>query len=438
MKRDALEKLKRWKASSSRKPLLLRGARQVGKTWIMHEFGRECYAQTAVINFDKNEEMRTLFSAHKDPRTLLRGMELELGMSITPGDTLIILDEVQEAPQALASLKYFCEDTPEHHIIAAGSLLGVAEAHRGVSFPVGKVEFMQLHPLTFYEFLGALGQEKHAEALRQQDTALLTAFHSMYTRRLKEYFCVGGMPGVVADYAEHGDMHRVRERQKDILLAYEQDFSKHIQPTDTPKVRLIWDSLPAQLARENKKFIYSHLAQGARASTYGQALSWLLAAGLVHCVRRISKPGLPLLGYEDASAFKLFMLDTGLLCAKSKLPVRAVLEGDRVFEEFKGALAEQYVLQELTSLGDLTICYWTGATSEVDFVAQLEEKIVPIEVKAGGNTKAKSLAAYRQKYAPDIAVITSLLPYNSKPGLLGLPLYMIGSLAAQALGTRER
>ena len=427
MKRSAWTELEDWKARAGRKPLLLRGARQVGKTWLMREFGRQKYDKVVVVNFDTNTTMHRLFTQEKDVRQLLNGMEMESGVRITPGDTLIILDEIQECPQALATLKYFCEDAPEYHVMAAGSLLGVAEAHCGYSFPVGKVEFLQITPLSFYEFLEGTGQERYADALRECNVSLISAARETYTRLLKTYFYVGGMPAAVADYAANADFGRVRRIQEDLLQAYEQDFAKHIHAADTPKVRLIWNSIPTQLAKE-KKFIYNRLAPGARSSTYENALSWLLAAGLVHRLPRISKPDRPLAGYEDAAAFKLFMADIGLLCAKSGLDARTLLEGNAIFEEYKGALTEQYVLQELKTLGRIPLCYWTGGVSEVDFVAQLEGCVVPIEAKAGINLKAKSLTVYRQKYAPPVAIRTSLVEYSAKNGLLDIPLYLLGSL----------
>lgn len=427
MKRTVWTELEAWKKRTGRKPLLLRGARQVGKTWLMQEFGRQKYAKMVVVNFDKSAAMRHLFEQEKNTATLLEGLELESGVHITPEDTLIILDEIQECPQALAALKYFCEDAPEYHVIAAGSLLGVAEAHRGVSFPVGKVEFLQINPLSFYEFLDGTGHERYADALRECKLPLIAASRETYARLLKTYFFVGGMPAVVADYAANGDPASVRRIQESLLQAYEQDFAKHIHATDTPKVRLIWNSVPTQLARE-KKFIYTRLAPGARSSTYEGALSWLIAAGLVHRLPRISKPDLPLVGYEDNSAFKLFMCDIGLLCAKSGLDARTLLEGNAIFEEYKGALTEQYVLQELHALGRIPLCYWTGGESEVDFVAQMEGSVIPIEVKAGINLKAKSLAVYRQKYNPPIALRASLAEYGVKGGLVDMPLYLMGSL----------
>lgn len=401
----------------------------------MQEFGRQKYAKMAVVNFDKSAAMRHLFEQDKNTATLLEGIELESGVHITPGDTLIILDEIQECPQALAALKYFCEDAPEYHVMAAGSLLGVAEAHRGVSFPVGKVEFLQINPLTFYEFLDGTGHERYADALRECKLPLIAASRETYARLLKTYFFVGGMPAVVADYAANGDLASVRRIQENLLQSYEQDFAKHIHATDTPKVRLIWNSVPTQLARE-KKFIYNRLAPGARSSTYEGALSWLIAAGLVHRLPRISKPDIPLVGYEDNNAFKLFMSDIGLLCAKSGLDARTLLEGNAIFEEYKGALTEQYVLQELHALGRIPLGYWTGGDSEVDFVAQMEGRVIPIEVKAGINLKAKSLAVYRQKYNPPIALRTSLAEYATKDGLLDIPLYLMGSLRQMLAATR--
>ena len=429
MKRTAWNELEAWKKRAQRKPLLLHGARQVGKTWLMREFGRQRYNNTIVVNFDTNVTMRELFSHEKNVRMLVEGMSLMSGVEITPEDTLIILDEIQECPQALAMLKYFCEDAPEYHVMAAGSLLGVAEVHRGYSFPVGKVEFLTITPLSFYEFLDAVGHASYAEALRESKLSFITAAKDTYTRLLKTYFFVGGMPAVVSDYATHADFASARRIQDDLLAAYEQDFSKHIHAADTPKVRLIWNSIPSQLARE-KKFKYKNLAQGARSSTYENALSWLTASGLAHRLPNIVKPSLPLTAYENGAHFKLYMTDIGLLCAKSGLDRHTLLEGNALFEEFKGALTEQYVLQELKTLGKLPLGYWTGGESEVDFIVQSGNRILPIEVKAGINLKAKSLNVYRKKYEPPLAIRASLAQYHSQDGLMDLPLYLMGSLLA--------
>lgn len=427
MKRTIFNSLIRWKNKQIRKPLILQGARQVGKTWLMKEFGKQEYVKTAYINFDKNENMQILFSRDMNVKRLLSGLELETGVKITPQDTLIIFDEIQENPNALNALKYFYEQVPEYHIIAAGSLLGVALTHHGQSFPVGKVEFMNVYPMSFYEFLDAIGEEKFCTVLKSADLELISSFKNKYEDFLKQYFFVGGMPEVVANFAQYHDFTEVRNIQKNLLLAYEEDFSKHISKSDETKVRLIWNAIPAQIAKENQKFIYGQIKTGGRAAEFENALNWLERTGLVYPIVKISKPDLPLSGYTDTTSFKLYMLDIGLLCAKSLLPAKALLEGNRIFEEFKGALTEQYVLQQLKLKDDTPIYYWTGRTSEVDFVIQCEDYVIPVEVKAGINLKARSLAVYQEKYHPQKSIRTSLADFKITNDLYDIPLYMIGT-----------
>lgn len=428
MRRTIFNNLIRWKNKEERKPLILQGARQVGKTWLMKEFGKQEYAKTAYINFDKNENMQMLFSQDMDVKRLLRGLDLETDVKITPQDTLIIFDEIQENPNALTSLKYFYEQVPEYHIIAAGSLLGVALTHHGQSFPVGKVEFMNVYPMSFYEFLDAIGEEKFCDVLKSGDMTLISSFKNKYEDFLKQYFFIGGMPEVVANFIKYHDFTKVRDVQKNLLLAYEEDFSKHINKSDEAKVRLIWNAIPAQIAKENQKFIYGQIKPGGRAAEFENALSWLEKTGLVYPVVKISKPGLPLAGYADASSFKLYMIDIGLLGAKSFLSAKTLLEGNRIFEEFKGALTEQYVLQQIKLIDDIPVYYWTGRTSEVDFVIQYEDYVIPVEVKAGINLRARSLALYQEKYHPQKSIRTSLADFKITNDLYDIPLYMIGSL----------
>ncbi|MDD4556478.1 MAG: AAA family ATPase [Alphaproteobacteria bacterium] len=432
MKRQALQELIRWKNRPAHKPLIIQGARQVGKTWIMKEFGRTEYENIAYIWFEKNERMAALFSGDMDTDRILLGLEAEVQHKITPGKTLIIFDEIQACPNALTALKYFNENAPQYDIVAAGSLLGVF-LHEGVSFPVGKVEFMNLYPMNFCEFLDAMGEERLCELLAKQDWEMAKVFKDKYIYYLRLYFYIGGMPEAVSQFIKTKDYEAVRKAQKDILAAYKEDFSNHVPKAHIQKVAQIWDSVPYQLAKENKKFVYSEVQRGARANTYETALEWLIKGGLIHRVSRVSKPAIPLKGYANASgAFKLFMVDVGLLSAMSKVDVRALLEGDALFTEFKGALTEQFVCQELqTMMDDMDIAYWANenpARAEIDFILQLGRQIIPLEVKAGANLKAKSLSVYREKFSPKVEVRTSLADYKKTDNLYDIPLYALGYL----------
>ncbi len=421
-----MEDLKKWKCNPSRKPLIIRGARQVGKTWIMREFGKSCFDHTVYINFDGNERMKNLFSGDMDVRRIIIGLELEAGFKINPENTLIIFDEVQEVPHALTSLKYFNENAPEYCIVAAGSLLGVA-LHPGTSFPVGKVEFLNLYPLNFIEYLMATGKEQFVELLQKGDFAMITSFKTKYIDALKHYYYVGGMPEVVSHFSQDNDFNKVREIQKRILDAYEQDFSKHTPNETVPRIRLLWNSIPVQLAKENKKFVYGLVKEGARAREYELAMQWLIDCGLVTKVSRISKPALPLKAYEDLKAFKLFIVDVGLLSCMSRLNPQTLLDGNNLFEEFKGALTEQYVFQQLKGLKEIDTYYWTNdrGNSEIDFVIDTGNTIIPIEVKAETNLKAKSLKTYREMFSPHISLRTSMSDYKKEDWLVNLPLYAI-------------
>ena len=426
MYRIAIEKLWKWKESSRRKPLIIEGARQVGKTWLMKEFGKQAYADTIYVNFDSNSGMAGLFGTDLDPERLIMGLELYAGRKIDPANTLLLFDEVQEVPRALASLKYFCENAPQYHIICAGSLLGIA-LHEGTSFPVGKVDFLKLYPLSFREFLMATGRERFADLLEKQDFKLLTGFKQIYIDALKCYYFVGGMPEVVQCFAENKDFKEVRDIQKRILAAYEQDFSKHAPNEMVPKIRMIWNSIPSQLARENKKFLYGLVREGGRAKEYETAILWLTDCGLVHRVSRVNAPRLPLKAYEDLKAFKLFLLDVGLLGCMTGLHQRTLLDGNALFSEYKGALTEQYVCQQLKTIEDLGIYYYTNdrGSCEVDFVIDTGEQLVPVEVKAELNLKAKSLKTYREKFLPGLSVRTSMADYKREDGLVNLPLYAV-------------
>lgn len=431
MYRMAMENLLAWKQSRRRKPLIIEGARQVGKTWLMKEFGRQAYGDTVYINFDSNARMAELFASDLDTKRLVLGLELYAGRKIDPENALLIFDEVQEVPRALAALKYFCEDAPQYHIVCAGSLLGIA-LHRGTSFPVGKVDFLKLYPLSFQEFLMAIGKKQFSELLDQQDFSMITSFRETYADALKQYYFVGGMPEAVESFAENQDFNEVRQIQKQILAAYEQDFSKHAPNEVVPRLRMLWNSIPAQLAKENKKFIYGLVREGARAKDYETALLWLSDCGLVHRVSRVNAPGIPLRAYEDMKAFKLFVLDVGLLGCMTGLHQRTLLDGNALFVEFKGALTEQYVCQQLKTLADLELCYYTNdrGSCEVDFVVDTGGRVMPLEVKAETNLRAKSLRTYREKFSPELAIRTSMADYRKEDGLVNLPLYAIGQIGS--------
>ena len=426
MKRFALDNLIKWKADEKKKPLIIRGARQVGKTWLMKEFGNRYYENTIYIGFDNNPAMKELFSRDLNVARIIKGIEMAWKTKINPDNTLLIFDEVQEVPPALTSLKYFNENAPEYQIVAAGSLLGVA-LHHGTSFPVGKVDFMDLYPLSFKEFLCAAGSDNLAECLSERDYEMAGIFKHDFIDRLKEYYYVGGMPEVVNDFVQNRDFDSVRDIQSKILLAYELDFSKHAPNNEVPRIRMLWNSIPAQLAKENKKFIYGLIREGARARDYELALLWLSDCGLIHKLSRISKPYMPLKAYEDMKAFKLFMLDVGLLSALTGLDITTLLKGNDVFTEFKGALTEQFVIQQLKPLKNLPLYYWTNdrGNAEIDFVAQSGAKIIPIEAKASINLRAKSLKVYRENFKPEIAVRVSMADYKEQEGLIDLPLYAI-------------
>lgn len=432
MYRIAIEKLYKWKNSKRRKPLIIEGARQVGKTWLMKEFGKQAYADTVYINFDSNSRMADLFSADLDTDRLIMGLELYAGRKINPDNTLLVFDEVQEVPRALASLKYFYENAPQYHIVCAGSLLGIA-LHQGTSFPVGKVDFLKLYPLSFSEFLMATGNERFAELLKNQDYEMITSFKQTYIDALKHYYFVGGMPEAVQSFAESKDFNEVRAIQKRILAAYEQDFSKHAPNEIVPKIRMLWNSIPSQLARENKKFIYGLVREGGRAREYETAIMWLSDCGLVHKVSRVNAAGIPLKAYEDLKAFKLFIVDVGLLGCMTGLRQRTLLDGDDFFVEFKGALTEQYVCQQLKTIEDLGVYYYTNdrGSCEIDFVVDTGEQIVPVEVKAETNLRAKSLKTYRERFEPELSVRTSMADYKKEDWLLNLPLYAIENIAAE-------
>ncbi len=432
MKRDLQSKLQAWKDSPNRKPLILHGARQVGKTWLLKEFGRSSFKRVAYINFEENSRLAGLFSGDLNINRLLTGLRIESAAIIEPGTTLIILDEIQECPQALTSLKYFAENTPEYHVVAAGSFLGLA-LHQGTSFPVGKVDFIDLYPLSFQEFLAAVGESEMVRLLVLRDWEMIEVFHEKLTGYLRTYLCLGGMPEIVHSFIEFRDLNQARLLQTKLLAAYEQDFSKYAEVQLVPRIRAVWKSIPAQLAREQKKFVYGLVREGARAREYELAIEWLCDAGLLHKVFRVSKPGVPLRAYQEQNAFKLYMLDVGLLAAHAGVPLQSLLNGNILFEEFKGALSEQYASQELRLQSGLTVSYWASDNSraEVDFLVQDDHTVFPLEIKAAENLQAKSLKSYHDTHRPPRSFRSSLSGYREESWLTNIPLYALCELTEE-------
>ncbi len=429
MKRYLLEKLIEWKYGNRRKPLILQGARQVGKTWLMKEFGRLEYKKTVYITFDRNENLKNAFKDYTNIKELITKIEIDAQLKITPNDTLIIFDEIQECPDAITSLKYFYEKAPELHIIVAGSLLGLAH-HSGTGFPVGKVNFMTLYPLNFMEFLNANGEELLTKTLIEGNIKIANTFSLKLTDYLKYYFYVGGMPEAVQSFINNRDFKEVREIQNEIILSYNGDFSKHTDSNMAERIKMVWNSISSQLAKENKKFIYNAIKTGARAKDFEIALAWLRDSGLVYKVTRISKPNLPIKAYEDIDVFKLYVLDVGILGALANLSAKTIIDGNNIFTEFKGSLTEQYVLQQLKN-NFSEIYYWTSKSyvAEIDFIIQIEDYIVPIEVKATKNLKAKSLQQYIKDYLPNKSIRTSLADYKiNDNNLYDIPLYAINNI----------
>ena len=429
MYREKMKELEEWKNSKDRMPLIIRGARQVGKTWIMKEFGKNNYKKVAYVNFDGNTRMVRLFEGDFDIDRIIQGLKIETQVDIDSENTLLIFDEIQEVPKALTSLKYFCENARQYHILAAGSLLGVA-LHEGTSFPVGKVDFIDLYPLNFQEFLIAIGEEKLVNILNEKDWDLINIFKDKFISYLREYYFIGGMPATVNKYIETKDYKKVRNVQLKLLQAYEEDFSKHAPNDIVPRLKMLWNSIPAQLAKENKKFIYGLIKEGARAKEYELALSWLIDCGLVYKIDRVTKPNIPLIAYQDTSAFKLYVLDIGILGAMIRINEKILLEGNEIFTEFKGSFTEQFVLTELKSNKDIPIFYWSAekATAEIDFVIQLGTNVIPIEVKASENLQAKSLKIFIEKYKTTKNVRTSMSNYRKEEKLINIPLYSIGNI----------
>lgn len=431
------KKLLEWKASASRKPLILNGARQVGKTWLMLDFAKKHFENYVYINFDEDDNFKYLFDENLNIERIVSDLSFYTHTNIEEHKTLIILDEIQEAPRALTSLKYFCESKMDYYVIAAGSILGIA-MHQGASFPVGKVDFQSVYPLSFDEFLYALDKSNYVEvitnALRTKDTHLIDLLHEELTKLLKIYYLVGGMPEVVKTYINTNNFKKVRKVQRLLLQYYKKDFSKYPPKEYIPRINMVWDSLPSQLAKENKKFIYGVLKKGARAKEFELAIQWLEDTGLVHKCFKTKKPYLPLVAYRELNAFKLYVHDVGLLSAHANIDSSIVLEKEKLFTEFKGALTEQYVAQELINKG-FALNYYSNehSTSEVDFLLQEKNEIIPLEVKAEKNLQAKSLSAFISKFETKKAVRTSLTKFKNQEIIDNVPLYMIGDYCKKSL-----
>jgi predicted AAA+ superfamily ATPase len=432
MQRELEARLLEWKEDKQRKPLILRGARQVGKTWLLKEFGKTHYNNLAYLRLEDNQPAQDLFDADLDPRRIVEGLQLLTAQKIEPQSTLIVLDEIQAAPKALTALKYFCEELPQYHIAVAGSLLGIA-LHDGLSFPVGKVNFLDLYPLTFREFLLALDCEQLVKLIDDRDFAMMGVLQQQFIDRLREYLYVGGMPEPILAFRQGQDFMAARKVQQEILAGYELDFSKHVPPRIAQRCRQLWRSLPFQLGRENKKFVYGVVKEGARGRDYEEAIQVLQDCGLIHKVNQVSKPGLPLASYQQDEAFKLYAVDCGLLACMSGLEQAILAEGDAAFAEFKGSLTEQLACQELIAADGFSPYYWSASNSsgEVDFICTIAGQVEPIEVKASVNLKGKSLRAFVQRYDLPHAYRFSLAGYEEQGWLTNLPLYALSCLAPQ-------
>lgn len=428
MYRDAIKDLRLWRTKKDRLPLIIRGARQVGKTYLVEEFGKTDFKNIITINFEKNPSSGHLFEGDIDANKIIRLIEISTNQKIEKENTLIFFDEIQQAPRALTALKYFAEDAKDYVVIAAGSLLSIAE-HKGVSFSVGKVNFLNLHPFSFKEFLLASGEEGLSNLL-DNEVSMTSTFHDRYSEKLREYMLVGGMPAVVKVWIEDHQTDEMRSIQKEIIESYLSDLSKHAHQDIAVKCREIINSIPSQFAKENKKFMYSTAKKGARAKDYELSLSWLESSRIINRLYKVSTPLVPMKAYEENGIFKLFMHDVGLLTALSEIDAKLMLEKDAIFNAFKGAISEQYVLQELLSSFNGHISYYSNdrSTAEVDFLLEFKENIIPLEVKAGINTKAKSLKAYKEKFNPRLTLRSSLLPYKEQDDLINIPLYAISKV----------
>jgi predicted AAA+ superfamily ATPase len=429
MYREKINELIKWKVDRNRKPLIIFGARQVGKTWLIQEFGKQEYKQTVYVNFEKMKVVRNLFEEDYDIQRIISSLSVFAHTSINPDNTIIVFDEIQAAIGGLTALKYFHEDAPQYHVVAAGSLLGM-NLHQNVSFPVGKVDYLYLKPLSFVEFLKAMGEEHLSNLVETPDWKILNVFKERLIGYLRYYLFLGGMPEVVSHFVEQRDFRSARLLQRKILTSYQNDFSKHAPIEMVPRINMVWKSIPSQLSKINKKFIYGVMKEGARAKEFELAIQWLLDCGLLHKCFRISKPGMPLSAYQDLSAFKLYHNDVGLLGAMAKLPLKTILDGNAIFTEFKGSLTENFVMQQLLLNEDNDIYYWTNenGTVEVDFVIQNEEEIIPIEVKSGTNVQSKSFKIFCEQYKPTKAIRASLADYKQEIWMTNVPLYAVNSI----------
>ena len=429
MYREKIEALKAWRDSENRKPLIIRGARQTGKTWLMKELGRISFKNTVYLNFEQNKRITDLFRPDFDIKRILTFLQIETGSEITPGNTLLIFDEIQNIPEAITSLKYFNENAPHLHVVAAGSLLGVA-LHSGISFPVGKVDFLDLYPMSFTEFLKANDIKDLYDTLKQEDWRLISIYKDKFMEQLRQFYYVGGMPESVFSFSRKRSFREVRDIQKSILNAYDLDFSKHPPSNIVPRIRMLWNSLPSQLAKENRKFIYGLVREGSRAKDYEVALSWLTDSGQISKVNRVTKAGVPLKAYEDVSSFKLFPVDIGLLCAMTDIGEKTIISGNQLLTEFKGALTEQYVFQELRCMESFPVFYWSAerATAETDFIIQHKDQVIPIEVKAEVNLRSRSLRVFSEKYNPPVSLRFSMSDFRDDKWLKSIPLYAVSKI----------
>ncbi|MDR0962456.1 MAG: ATP-binding protein [Mediterranea sp.] len=427
MERFAWKELQEWKESPKRKPLLLKGARQVGKTYLLKAFGKTAYDSVAYVNCDNNRLMHEMFRDDYDIERIIRNLTAITKVKIEPHKTLIILDEIQEVPKGLASLKYFCEEAPQYHVAVAGSLLGIA-MHEQTSFPVGKVDMMELYPMNFEEFLAAMGEKELLYLLQVKDWESLRVLRSRYIDLLRQYYFVGGMPEAVAAYREDKDILKVRTIQQAILSAYHDDVSKHAPQREVPRIHMVFRSIPSQLGKDNKKFVFGALKKGARATEFEIAIQWLIDSGIIYKVNRITRPQLPLSFYEDFSAFKLFLLDCGLMGALANVPAAAILVGDSIFKEYKGSFTEAFVLQQMKTMKEVSVYYYSNdnSTLEIDFVIQCGTRVIPIEVKAEENLRSKSLKTYVEKNSGLKAIRLSMSDYRNQDWLENVPLYAVG------------
>ena len=429
MKRKIMDSLLEWKNRENRKPLILWGARQVGKTWSLQEFGNNYFDNTVYISFYNNKYMADIFEIDYDVNRIIKSIEIMMHVTIEPEKTLLIFDEVQGATKVVESLKYFCEDAPDYAVACAGSLLGVA-LHEGVSFPVGKVDMLNLYPMTFEEFLWALDEHRLAEYLKDYNNREINDFRQTYIQYLKLYYIVGGMPEAVKRYSESRNLNEVRQYQNEILHQYEGDFGKHIPYNQLPRINQVWNAIPLQLAKENKKFFFGQIKKGARSKDYETAIQWLVDCGLIYKVNKVSKPNIPLKAYINVSSFKLYLIDIGLLGALSELDYSSILEGNRLFVEFKGALTEQFVYQQLISETNYPVYYYSNEKNryEVDFIIQKEGSVVPIEVKAEENLRSRSLRAFYDKYSPETVIRLSMAGMKKEDWLVNIPLWAVQSI----------